>query len=223
MTKKRSARRHPKDEVGLGLSSRAAGVSVPRNMIADRVRVHVPYHTHARRTPGAAFGSYQFNLESGFDPDRTAAGHQPMSWDVWNNFYVRYRVWGVKVVLFGTSANAAGESVIIALTPVVNDTSVFTASATAIENARSMHGVHQVGAPAIQLVKSYNLPEVIGMSTTQFAGDDSYEALFGASPAQTVTLNLFYEHISGGNVVIDFSILLMYDVEMFERKVLPAS
>lgn len=220
---KKHTKRSGKDESSS--STAVSLVRMPKMIIADHVLVDLPYIDIRRVTAAGAglIATYQYNLDSIFDPDRTSAGHQPMGRDVYSNFFLKYRVWGVTVHLIATSGSSVGESLVVGLVPKVNDTSVPTTNGECAEEVYSIYGHTQAGGPAVKILKKYRMPVVVGMSDAQYQADDSWESVMSTSPGNTVTLNLFGIHVSGGTALVDVSLKLVYHVELFDRAVLPQS
>lgn len=164
-------------------------------------------------------GSYIFNLNSLFDPDRTGFGHQPYGFDTLATLYNRYRViscgWRVQ--------NPVGSTGLPLTTSCMasNDLSIsFTNTGVMLENPRAKYITQNPGAGAITLRGKQYLPTLIGRTKTQYMADDSYQANVLNSPTEVCLLYLqTFNALSGEQIAgIGLQVLLEYTVEFFDTK-----
>jgi hypothetical protein len=114
---KNNSKRNKSKTPGSGLPKFSPfAIHQPGNGQASGIRVGFP----AERTVEMAYcdtvaiditsgvrGTYSFRLNSAFDPNYTASGHQPMGFDQWSSFYNHYVVEGCawEMVLNSTAAS----------------------------------------------------------------------------------------------------------------------
>ena len=216
-TKKIHTRKYKKknnaSRTGVRYTSRAI---VPRIM-----RLKMPYVSDAIKVDcdAGVFTSYMYNFNSIFDPDRTGIGHQPMGHDQWISLYDRYLVTGAQIqvdawnitdaspfkMAFGTNHNAFGP----------------TDFATATENPRFRTIIGGGQYSILKLRKYLTASQVMQITNQRFLSDNSYSALFGASPTNIGTMQLFFQSFgSPQNLDIYFIIRIVYYVTLSEPVVL---
>jgi len=130
---------------------------------------------------------YVFNLNSGFDPNRTGTGHQPRGWDQWAALYNRYRVDKTEVRASFTNAPSDGAVVSIFAS---NDATNLTDLSDIIESPFSIWKPMQLGGPGITLTKTYDLASITGIPKSQYMVDDRYSALTSADPAEIIVVHV---------------------------------
>lgn len=168
--------------------------------------------------PGVGGGRYAFNLNSIFDPNLSATGHQPYGHDTLATLYNRYRVISCKWVLnfYNGSTN-----VMVATMPA---NEVLTIGLTEMmENPRSRFKSQVPGGSATRITGNQSIASLVGRTKTQYMSDDRYQSLFGASPAELAILNIVGQGTTGALVDINCQILLEYTVEVFDVKHLSQS
>lgn len=168
-------------------------------------------------------GSYTFNLNSIFDPNRTGVGHQPYSHDTFATLYNRYRVIKASYAIYGASSNT-GYAVNIAALPA-NEVHTVNTVSEARENPRCRWITQGFGAPQKALKGIVHIPSLVGRTKTQYMADDRYQAQFGASPAELAILNIYGGLIADAAVTNDIvcNIEITYTVECFDVKNLAQS
>jgi hypothetical protein len=190
-----------------------------RDIVPNSVRLTLPYYETIDRAPGVTFDDYQFNLNSIYDPNRTAAGHQPLGYDQWTNFYNRYRVWGCRVKIVWVSGDTGYRSV--GMCPTNSTTALVAGSGQEQPNSKFSMLSSNTGMGRTSLSATYDLPRLTGRSRVNYAGADGVAALFGASPGELAILHVFAE--GAANIVMTFAIHLEFDVELYDRTELSQS
>jgi len=164
-------------------------------------------------------GSYIFNLNSLFDPDRTGFGHQPYGFDPLANLYNRYRViscgWRVQ-----NPSGATGMALTTSAVPS-NDLSIaWTNTGIMLENPRAKYITQNPGAPIMNLKGKQYLPALVGRTKAQYMADDSYGATVLASPTEVALLYLQTFNALSGEIIagIGLQVVLEYTVEFYDIK-----
>lgn len=174
---------------------------------------------------GATPGSYQWNLNSIFDPNRTGTGHQPYGHDTFQTLYNRYRVIGCHWAIYAFP-NANNANIQIAALPANEAFSTLSVSEVR-ENPRAKYVVVAAGGDPKVLRGYTSLPSLMGRTKAQYMADDRFQATYGSSPSELGLLNTFVHYIgeSGSitNVAIDYNIELKFVVESFDAKNLAQS
>lgn len=167
-------------------------------------------------------GTYRFNLNSIFDPNRTGTGHQPYGHDTFATLYNRYRV--IKCTYNIVATSSTNYAVQVAALPGNEEISPSTAT-EARENPRCRYIVQGVGSPLKVLRGAVHIPSLVGRTKSQYMADDRYQAQFGASPNELAILNIFGGLIGDGATTdtIVCNIELTYTVECFDYKHLAQS
>lgn len=181
--------------------------------VPDRMLIRLKY-CERQRNPATAI-DYVYNLNSIYDPNQTGTGHQPLGRDQWSAFYNRYRVIKVQAKIralcdgateryFGVVAN--------------NDTAAFTVFDTACETTGSLFWPLVQMRPILHNA-TYDMATVTGATRSHYMSDDRYASQFGASPAETICLHVFYVNADGTSVAVNgitFDVEFIYDVELFD-------
>lgn len=136
--------------------------------------------------------TYQWRLNSLFDPDYTGIGYQPYFHDQYSAMYSRYRVYGCKVEMrVSLDCNI---SAVRAGTVVLVPASDFTAFWTTVANAcNSRQAIWRNAVPnqnAVTFKKYFSCADVIGVTRRQYNSDEDYAALCTINPINRCVLNL---------------------------------
>lgn len=168
-----------------------------------------------------ANGRYTFRLNSIFNPDNTllpgvGASHQPYGHDQLSLFYNRYRViacgWRIQAV-----QTSSGVPIQLAAIPS-NGAVIFVNVSEMKENPRSKYVTVSPGAASVYLRGKVSMPSLTGRTSAQYMADDSYQAVMGANPTETMTLNILTNTISDTSASFTCNVLLEYTVELFDPK-----
>jgi len=166
-------------------------------------------------------GSYSFNLNSIFDPNRTGVGHQPYGHDTLETLYNRYRVisCGYRIQAV-QSYNSI--PIQIAVQPA-NELLSFTTISEMKENPRSKYVTVSPGAPAVILKGKSYIPSLVGRNKAQYMAEANYQAQFGSSPSELAILNVKTQTLADVDTSFTMNVLLEYTVEVFDIKHLAQS
>jgi len=161
-------------------------------------------------------GTYKWNLNSLYDPNRTGGGHQPYGYDQLATLYNRYRVISCSYVI---SCISDDYNIAFAALPSNEDLSLINSVSEARENPRCKYAVQNPGGTMKVLKGKVYLPALTGRSKAQYMADDRYQAQKGNSPDEIMVLNCFAQGLNddgGSNVAGTWNILLKYTVEWFD-------
>lgn len=185
-------------------------------------------YAEAVTVTGIGVQSYQWNLNSLYDPNRTGLGHQPYGFDqlcgpAGSALYNRYRVFKVDYVL--TVANDSYNIHYGALPSNVAVPPISNVSEMR-ENPRAQYAVQNPGGTLKKIKGSIRLPALTGRTTQQYMSDDSYQAVYNATPSEVMTLSCYSQGLnddSGSSMSHTFNLLLVYHCELFDPHVLDQS
>lgn len=165
-------------------------------------------------------GTYSFNLNSMFDPNRSGIGHQPHGFDLLATMYNRYRVisCGYRIQIAGDSAS----SQILSAIPA-NELFSSVSISEIRENPRCKYIQQNPGSSAMTLSGKSYLPSLHGRTRSQYMSDDRYQSAVTGSPAELAILNLQTANLSDVNIGTKLQVLLEYTVEWFDVKNLAQS
>lgn len=168
---------------------------------------------------GTGLRSYQWNLNSLFDPNRTGTGHQPYGFAQLcgsTSLYNRYRVFAARYVL--SVANDT-YNIHYAALPANGNTLPISNVSEARENPRCQYNVQNPNGTLKRLTGKVNLPALTGRTKQQYMSDDRYQAQYNATPDETMTLNIYCQGMNddtGVSMSHTVNILIEYYVEFFD-------
>jgi len=186
-------------------------------VIADRFITKLKYadRLSTPNSAAAGTGAYIFNLNSIFDPDRTASGHQPSGRDQLAQLYNRYRVFGVSWRVSFFPVPSPTPQCAFAVVPVNDNFSLAATGISALrEYPRSIVKLSSSDQPTV-FVGRQSLASLTGQTSTQYKAGDRYQAPVGADPAEIMTLQVC-ANTSGASTSYGFEVQLTYHVEFFD-------
>lgn len=193
----------------------------------NRLLVKLPYsdfYSKIFTSTGPQGQTQAWNLNSIFDPDRTGVGHQPLGYDQWATFYNRYRVFKVAYNISCTNLGA-DQSIYGGITATNGVFGNFTSMAPFEQpHTKKFHIGGRNGKDTITLKGVVNLPYITGRPLVSYKSDDTYQSVFGASPAEIMALNLMLlstNPSAGGSVQV--TCRLVYFVELYDPRPMPLS
>lgn len=192
----------------------------------DRQRVTLRYVENVEVTPsGVTAVDYVFRGNGCFDPNVTSTGGQPANYDDFSSIYTRYRVHGSKISwAIANSASGTLDMCTYVVGPRHLSTAVTTLAGQA--NFQSTpysrvekfmiytNGLPPIGKGSMEM----STQRFLGLSPTQFNGNDDLTALVTADPAHQwywhfcVTVD---DQSSSTKSFINFQI--DYDIEFWDR------
>lgn len=199
----------------------------PRTAVSgfpNQLTVTLPYTTNARINPGAGqTGSdYIYAINSAFDPDVTAGGHQPRGFDEWSAIYAQYRV--SKVSAYMTIRQRAAHG--IGVSVICNNVSTALGATADILEYNNVQYLGSTSSNVRPLQKKITVypHKVLGQKWSQYIGSDTTKALISASPSEIGYMHIVAQQIDQvTDCDYEFEIILYYKVTFFDRTNLPAS
>lgn len=192
--------------------TRATAISVA----PDRTLVRLTYADQITlSTTSLGYASHFFRLNSVYDPDFTATGHQPTGFDEWAAFYNYYRVMKVKgEVEIGDGSSAAGSSCVFSIKPTQSTTGSTTVSEI-LEDQRASGTLYNPTGPPRKLSFEWDIRTLFGVSKG-FYDQSTYAALTSANPFDQVFLEMQARSAGTGTT---YYCLVRFDyfVEFYER------
>lgn len=187
--------------------------------VATRLRTKLKYSTQI--TPAAIpVYEYLFNLNSLFDPDRTATGHQPLGFDQLKTLYNRYRVYRVNYNIHWVTTTT--DPVMIIAVPT-NQSGGIGSLETALETYSAKHSkAGNVYTPCV-VSGAVDLAVLNGKTHQQYSDDDTTQAEIGSSPSELLILHACFASLSVSNVTGYAVVTLTFECEFHDPIQLSAS
>lgn len=185
--------------------------SYPREM---KVRLDYSELINITLTGSVAY-DYLFNLNSIHDPNRSGTGHQPQGHDQWNQLYGRYRVDRVTVKLTPLGSNPTTTNQMYTIFPS-NSATGLTAYGTAAEMPFAKTTVSSNAGTTVPITASYDLATITGIRRNAYQSDKDYEASFGNSPSEILTLHVVLEDAAFSNPSCYFNIEMHFFCTLFD-------
>jgi hypothetical protein len=166
-------------------------------------------------------------LNSLFDPDFTFAGHQPYGFDQLAAIYNSYLVTAVTVDMTFTDPAIDGLICAAVVQPSLAATTLAGVSPpTAVEwpfTARAF--LNNTGEQKVRFLRRFTMEEIEGLSKVQYtAALSQYGALVSANPTNSPWLRVAVASLdAAASGSARFQVLLTYEVEMYQRSILPQS
>lgn len=163
-------------------------------------------------------GTFQINLNSLYDPNRSGIGHQPYGFDPLAVLYNRYRViscgWRLQNII-----NTASNGRVLCAMPS-NDTGItYPTLDEWKENPRTKYMTIVPGANNGTLSGKTYLPALIGRTKSAYMADDQYQATVSSSPSENAILYVFLsDHLGNALPSTSVHVLLEYTAEFFDVK-----
>lgn len=188
------------------------------NIMPDKLRCKLKYTVRQHHNFGALTGTYVFNCNSLFDPDRTGIGHQPMGFDQLAGLYNRYKVYACSYKATISSPNtplwvAAGFK---------NGSAVFGSVEENDESPHSKSILVSDGGQNTRVLKDYiGMRKLYGRSHLS----DADGAVVTASPGEIAVLGFNFEASNGATNITGVSVIyeLVYYAEFSDLYALTGS
>jgi len=172
------------------------------------------------RNMGAAatvLDTYQFRMNSVFDPNSTGTGHQPLGFDQLAALYLRYVVKSFNCVIKVSQGTAFSRMAFAlvnnSLTPTVFEELVERLGAKWMYLGTQYETVHSQGV---------DLWKLNGVNLETYLTDDRYSAVVSTNPTEVMNLILGYE-CSAATCATWVTVELEYDVDFFDPVALAQS
>lgn len=171
------------------------------------------YNENLVHGPAAVSHTYQFRLNSLYDPNLTGSGHQCMYYDQLANIYNRYRVTGVKYRITFTNVNTPCR---VGVVPTNNDIPSDMDDLTVMPyNRHSIINAMTSGGKSSATLSGYvSLKKLLGESLA----DDRDQAITNASPVNVVPLNIMTEALDKSTTIttLNYIVELTYYATFFD-------
>lgn len=168
-----------------------------------------------------------FSLNSLFDPDITAVGHQPYGFDQLTLLYRKYKVYGVTITVRFSDPTADGQVCGAMITAPGSVTTLAAQTLTsAIEKPFvATKVINNTGSQSATIRQFIPMYKAIGVTklefdanTEDFTGDTA-----GPSPVQQPKLRVAAANTAVAGIACNAQITLEYHAAFWDRKVLPQS
>lgn len=182
-------------------------------------------------TSGAAgvLGTEQvMNLNSLYDPNALAGGHQPYGHDELNLLYKNYKVYGVKFTLIFSNPSADNMVCAARISPPNGPQSLTGQSGTQVaEQPMSvLKYINNSGRQIVTITQYFPMSTILGVTPLQFksAYNNSYTAAFGANPSAMPTLRISAGDANGvQGSTVSCQINMTFYTQCYERAPLAQS
>ena len=192
--------------------------------VADAQLVKLTYSTNLT-TASTSTPVTQILQTSLFDPYQGAGGHQPLGRDQWDNFYQRYRIYGMKydIVAINTSTtNQVDVSVIYK--PTTSTASTQDQMWELPNSYPRVLGIEGAGNATTRFKGYMSVARVWGISNQRVNNDDIFQALFGANPSRMAYLHCSSITSDAASAsTVRWRIRVTYYCKLFERRTLVIS
>lgn len=207
--KKKGARRRYRYKKGGYVNKVPRGVG----FIAPRLITRLKYTEVVTMTTAAtSYTDYLFRLNSVYDPNKTATGHQPYGFDQLSSLYARYRVFKCRWMI---QTPPTSDATHIAVCPV-NGAHTFTTLSEIAEVPHSFTKSVSTASNTLYIKGKCYLPRLGGDKRSEYRNDDRFQSQVADNPAEVMDLHLF-QYVPGASpVTCRFVIQLMYYVEFFD-------
>jgi len=213
--KRRSAARAAIRASPLRASYASRSVQLGRGPVPAQSFVTLKYHL-SWVSDGTTIDK-RFNLNSIYAPEYSG-GHQPLGRDQYGNLYNRYRVWSTSVRVDASTKGSVVTPMQVTMV-ATNSSSSYTDFDTAAEQAGAFTKmVPANGSTATHFFRKYYLPAVNGQTKTAYK-DDRFQATFGASPSEIISLHLVHGTSAAGvpgSGDLLYNITLNFYVELYD-------
>ena len=197
-----------------------------RSPIAKRAILKLRYcdDVSIDTTAGAAAG-HVFRANSVFDPDLTAAGHQPYGFDEWSNFYNHYTVLGAKITVNYTSESALVGGVTNVGISLQAASAVTTNPTLAKEKGSTSYGI-LTGLQALgkkTLSKTFSAKKFFGVPNV--IDGDRFTSGIAANPSEEAFFVVWVGSVAGADDPnpVNCAVTIEYIVALTEPKTLAQS
>lgn len=164
------------------------------------------------------FDDSVMRLNSLFDPEYTAGGHQPYGYDQLGTFFTRYNVYGVKIQGFLTGGVGAVPMNVI----FHGDDQAGTMQTSDINRLREMKGNRCYTVNSSDKAKQVNMyfdnSKIFGVSKTVFMNERDYGHTFATNPSIVSYLHILPSSTTGALVAsgVSWNLVLTYYCKMHE-------
>lgn len=180
---------------GSGKMKRGKGMPLARiprkfcpDFIPDEQFLTFSYADQINASAAANIYVYQWNVNSLFDPNRTATGAQPVGFDQWDGLYGKYTVYAAEFE-YDIFARTSGGVVSVAAVCLPSGTAIADYYDAAAQR-RAIIASTTFGARPAKVKGSVTVADIWGVDDIVVDSDDTFSATTSASPNSTTVLNV---------------------------------
>lgn len=169
----------------------------------------------------SASTSYRFRANSGYDPNKTGTGHQPMGWTEYTSLYDRYVINGAKITVKTMWQSASSGGPLWIALGLQSSAAAWSTIQNARENGANVGVLAPYTCPmtSLDLVSTYSAKKQYGLSSEMLRASDKISALIGASPVNIEDFQILFE---ASNVTPSSNLTVLveidYNVTFFDVK-----
>lgn len=157
--------------------------------------------------------SYEFRLNSVYDPNYTGSGHQPYGFDQLAALYSRYRVFATKWII---QIPPTSDVLHMAVLPV-NGATTITSFTQVAEYPKAMVKSCSAATNTTYFKGKCYLPRLGGDKRSEYKSDDRFGALCTTNPTEDMKLQFYqYNPSASATVTTRFFITLIYYTEFYD-------
>lgn len=189
------------------------------SVVSDRYRTRLRYCDGFLLTGGGGTpASYIFRGNSIYDPNFTAAGHQPKGLTELSNLYKKYKVTDTRFRV--TATNSSGFPATLVVWPSRDNVVSSIIYQSAIENPRSSYvQLAMNGAKTSHVNRKFQSIEILGL---QKLVDEDNGALVTNNPNNTWYIKMLTQSTALTNTVtVECVVEIEFDVVFYEKQTLP--
>lgn len=186
----------------------------------DRMITKLEYRTKGIFAYTGTDLTYDFRLNSIYDPDITSVGHQPMWSDEYQAIYKLYRVFRCKYELKLVALSTGGTpGSCVTMANAMPQAQFPNTIAGAWEQNRTANRLIPSGTDNITTIRgNISLPYLQGQTNTEFKGDDgNFAILASTNPTNDAILRILFASVNGNDTQYAWEMKLTYFTEIFER------
>lgn len=101
---------------------RKPSVTYQKHIVPDTAYTVLKYCTGLQMFAASAAANRVFRGNSVFDPDLTGAGHQPVGYDQWAQFYDKYQVLASKIIVKARHTSSVNQMTMLSVQPKLEQT-----------------------------------------------------------------------------------------------------
>lgn len=197
-------------------------VAVLKCPFPQRMFTQLVYYQEIDVNPASFFYSYQFNLNSLYDPDRTGIGHSPHFYDQLTGgvLYNRYRVHACQWEMLITGLDVASSVVCLPMNGLTAPSTMAAMAESPYASTTVINAISSGGKILHKFKKKMKISTIIG----EKLNDDRDQALYNANPVNSCVLHTRVETLDGTNLTrLHFQVRLRYFCELFDLNPVDAS
>lgn len=175
-------------------------------------------YTTFKTTSSGLLQDLILRINSLYDPEYAAGGHQPFGRDNMASLYNKYRVFGMKyrITFWNTDSSVP---LLVAVVPT-NSYSSDTVMNTIMERGYAKHRVIPcLSAGGLGVIKGYaSMAKVHGVKKSVVKNDDTFAAFASAEPSREAFLHIYVAPIDAASAItVRINVECTYMCQWFDR------